>query len=237
MLNAWKNQDLKKKMLFTLFVVIIFRIGSVIPVPFMNISALQSLMGSLEDGSLFTYFNTISGDAFSRATLFAMSITPYINSSIIMQLMTVVIPALERLTKEGEEGRKKMSAITRYLTVTLGLLQGTMFYFWLKNNRAPSGERIIMYNDGWESIFAAVVIIMTFTAGTALIMWLGEQINQKGVGNGISILFQDASIGSNFVAVHRYGNKTSGGCMDLLYLCTGFCDCIFGRNVVHSVYE
>lgn len=107
MLNAWKNQDLKKKMLFTLFVVIIFRIGSVIPVPFMNISALQSLMGSLEDGSLFTYFNTISGDAFSRATLFAMSITPYINSSIIMQLMTVVIPALERLTKEGEEGRKK----------------------------------------------------------------------------------------------------------------------------------
>ena len=188
MLNAWKNQDLKKKMLFTLFVIIIFRIGSVIPVPFMNMSALQNLMGSLEDGSLFTYFNTISGDAFSRATLFAMSITPYINSSIIMQLMTVVIPALERLTKEGEEGRKKMSAITRYLTVTLGLLQGTMFYFWLKNNRAPSGERIIMYNTGWESIFAAVVIIMTFTAGTALIMWLGEQINQKGVGNGISIL-------------------------------------------------
>lgn len=188
MLNAWKNLELRKKMLFTLFVVIIFRIGSVIPVPFMNIGALQSLMGNLEDGSLFTYFNTISGDAFSRATMFAMSITPYINSSIIMQLMTVVIPALERLTKEGEEGRKKMSAITRYLTVILGLLQGTMFYFWLKNNRAPSGARIIMYNEGWEGIFAAVVIVMTFTAGTALIMWLGEQINQKGVGNGISIL-------------------------------------------------
>lgn len=188
MLNAWKTLELRKKMLFTLFIVIIFRIGSVIPVPFMNIGALQSLMGNLEDGSLFTYFNTISGDAFSRATMFAMSITPYINASIIMQLMTVVIPALERLTKEGEEGRKKMSAITRYLTVILGLLQGTMFYFWLKNNKAPSGEKIIMYNSGWESIFTALVIIMTFTAGTALIMWLGEQINQKGVGNGISIL-------------------------------------------------
>lgn len=188
MLNAWKNPDLKKKMLFTLFVVIIFRIGSIIPVPFLDIHALQSLMGSLEDGSMFTYFNTISGDAFSRATLFALSISPYINSSIIMQLMTVVLPYLERLTKEGEEGRKKMDAITRYLTVTLGLLQGTMFYFWLKNNRAPSGERIIMYNDGWEGIFTAVVIILTFTAGTALIMWLGEQINQKGVGNGVSIL-------------------------------------------------
>ena len=188
MLNAWKNLELRKKMLFTLFVVIIFRIGSVIPVPFMNIGALQSLMGNLEDGSLFTYFNTISGDAFSRATMFAMSITPYINSSIIMQLMTVVIPALERLTKEGEEGRKKMSAITRYLTVILGLLQGTMFYFWLRNNTAPSGAKIIMYDEGWEGIFAAVVIVMTFTAGTALIMWLGEQINQKGVGNGISIL-------------------------------------------------
>lgn len=188
MLNAWKTLELRKKMLFTLFVVIIFRIGSVIPVPFMNIGALQSLMGSLGEGSLFTYFNTISGDAFSRATMFAMSITPYINASIIMQLMTVVIPALERLTKEGEEGRKKMSAITRYLTVILGLLQGTMFYLWLRNNRAPSGAKIVMYDEGFAGIFAAIVIVMTFTAGTALIMWLGEQINQKGVGNGISIL-------------------------------------------------
>lgn len=188
MLNAWKVPDLRKKILFTLFVVIVFRIGSVIPVPFLNMDALQSLMEGLEEGSLFSYLNTISGDSFSRATLFAMSITPYINASIIMQLMTVVIPALERMTKEGEEGRKKMNAITRYLTVILGLLQGTAFYFWLKNNRSKNGISITMYNQGFEGVFSAIVIILTFTAGTALIMWLGEQINQKGVGNGISII-------------------------------------------------
>lgn len=182
MRNAWKVPELRKKILFTLVVIIVFRIGSVIPVPFLDINALQTLMNGVESGSLFDYLNMMSGDAFSHATMFAMSISPYINASIIMQLLTVIIPALERMSKEGEEGRKKMGALTRYLTVILGLLQGTMFYLWLKNNR------ITMFNDGFSGIFTAIVIILTFTAGTALIMWLGEQINQKGVGNGISIL-------------------------------------------------
>lgn len=182
MRNAWKVPDLRKKILFTLMVVIIFRIGSVIPVPFLDVNALKIMMSNVDDNSLFGYLNMMSGDAFSHATMFAMSISPYINSSIIMQLLTVIIPALERMTKEGEEGRKKMGALTRYLTVILGLAQGTMFYLWLKNNR------ITMFNDGFSGIFTAIVIILTFTAGTALIMWLGEQINQKGIGNGISIL-------------------------------------------------
>lgn len=182
MRNAWKVPDLRKKILFTLMVVIIFRIGSVIPVPFLDVNALKIMMSNVTDNSLFGYLNMMSGDAFSHATMFAMSISPYINASIIMQLLTVIIPALERMTKEGEEGRKKMGALTRYLTVILGLVQGTMFYLWLKNNR------ITMFNDGFSKIFTAIIIILTFTAGTALIMWLGEQINQKGVGNGISIL-------------------------------------------------
>lgn len=182
MRNAWKVPDLRKKILFTLMVVIIFRIGSVIPVPFLDVNALKTMMSNVDDNSLFGYLNMMSGDAFSHATMFAMSISPYINASIIMQLLTVIIPALERMTKEGEEGRKKMGALTRYLTVILGLAQGTMFYLWLKNNR------ITMFNDGFSKIFTAIIIILTFTAGTALIMWLGEQINQKGVGNGISIL-------------------------------------------------
>ena len=123
--NAWGIPDLRKKILFTLFIIVIFRIGSVIPVPFLDISALNTLMGNLsENGGMLAYLDTMSGGAFSNATLFAMSVTPYINSSIIIQLLTVAIPALERLSKEGEEGRKKIGKITRYVTVLLGLNQG-----------------------------------------------------------------------------------------------------------------
>lgn len=182
--NAWKVPDLRKKLIFTLFVVIIFRIGSVIPVPFLDAQGLKAMMSGLdESGSFFGFVNMLSGGAFAHGTLFALSIQPYINASIIMQLMTVVIPALERLTKEGEEGRKKMSAITRILTVVIGVLQSTLFYLWLRNN-----GQVTMYNHGFAGIFSAVTIVLVLTAGTALIMWLGEQINVKGVGNGISIL-------------------------------------------------
>lgn len=185
--NAWKIPDLRKKMLFTIFVVFLFRIGSVIPVPFLDVEALKALTASTQnsDGSLnlFSMMNMYSGGAFSNATLFAMSVTPYINSSIIMQLLTVAIPPLERLAKEGMEGRKKIATITRYVTVILGIIQGTAYYIYLLR----SG--IVNY-VGWDfsGIFAAIVIILVFTAGTALMMWLGEQINQNGVGNGISIL-------------------------------------------------
>ncbi len=183
--NAWAVPDIRKKVLFTLLIIVAFRVGSVIPVPFLDMNALQQLMQSngVDTGnSMVTYLNTLSGGAFSNATIFAMGVTPYINSSIIMQLLTVAIPPLERMAKEGEAGRKKIATITRYVTVLLGLIQGTAYYFYLKN----SG--VTIYNTGFSLWFTAFVIILAFTAGTAVMMWLGEQINQYGIGNGISIL-------------------------------------------------
>lgn len=192
--NAWRIPDLRKKLLFTLLIIIVFRIGSVIPVPFLDMNTLNELMaplntaGSDMSNTFLAYINTLSGGAFSNATLFAMSVTPYINASIIIQLLTVAIPALERLAKEGEEGRKKIGTITRYTTVGLGLIQGFAYYFYLLNTRTSTGKVCVSFTDGFDAVFAAIVIILVFTAGTALMMWLGEQINQYGIGNGISIL-------------------------------------------------
>ena len=180
--NAWRIPDLRKKILYTLLIIIVFRFGSVIPAPFLDASALSELMASAGENSALGYINMLTGGAFSYASLFAMGITPYINSSIIMQLLTIAIPPLERLAKEGEEGRKKIATITRYVTVVLGLIQGVAYYFYLRTNG------IVAYTDGFAGVFVAVVIVLTFTAGTALIMWMGEQINEKGVGNGISII-------------------------------------------------
>lgn len=188
LINAFKVADLRKKLLYTILIVIVFRIGSAIPVPFLNVDALKGLMGNLnEGGALLAYLDTLSGGAFAQATLFAMSISPYINSSIIMQLMTVALPVLENLQKEGEEGRKKLTAITRYVTIILGVMQGSGYYVYLRNS-SYAGKSIIKYTDGIEGIFVAVVVVATFTAGTALMMWLGERINEKGIGNGVSIL-------------------------------------------------
>ena len=180
--NAWRIPDLRKKLLYTLLIIIVFRFGSVIPAPFLDAAALSELMANAGQNSALGYINMLTGGAFSYASLFAMGITPYINSSIIMQLLTIAIPALERLSKEGEEGRKKIATITRYVTVGLGLIQGVAYYFYLRN----SG--IVEYTDGFAGVFVACVIVLTFTAGTALIMWMGEQINEKGIGNGISII-------------------------------------------------
>ena len=151
---------------------------------------LAGLMGFVTDSSsanAFAYLNTLSGGAFAQATLFAMSVTPYINSSIIMQLLTVAIPPLERMAKEGEEGRKKIGAITRYVAVVLGLVQGLAYYLYLRGS-SYEGTPIVTYTEGAAGVFTAIVIVLVFTAGTAMMMWLGEQINQKGIGNGISIL-------------------------------------------------
>ena len=196
--NAWSIPDLRRKILFTLLIIIVFRIGSVIPVPFLDSNVLSAVMApatDVMDGSsnMIAYLNTLSGGAFSNATLFAMGITPYINSSIIIQLLCVAIPALERLTKEGEAGRRKIGTITRYVTVALGLIQGTAYFFYLKNTVCTSegdyyGQHITVYNEGFSMVFAGIVIVLVFTAGTALMMWLGEQINKYGIGNGISIL-------------------------------------------------
>ena len=181
--NAWSLPDLRKKILFTLLIIVVFRIGSVIQVPFLDTAALRSVMNPDDwSNTMLSYMNTLSGGAFSNATLFAMGITPYINSSIIIQLLCVAIPPLERLAREGEAGRRKISAITRYVTVGLGIIQGTAYYFYLLNSK------VTLYNSGFELWFSAIVIILVFTAGTAVMMWLGEQINSHGIGNGISIL-------------------------------------------------
>lgn len=181
--NAWSLPDLRKKILFTLLIIVVFRIGSVIQVPFLDTAALRSVMNPDDwSNTMLSYMNTLSGGAFSNATLFAMGITPYINSSIIIQLLCVAISPLERLAREGEAGRRKISAITRYVTVGLGIIQGTAYYFYLLNSK------VTLYNSGFELWFSAIVIILVFTAGTAVMMWLGEQINSHGIGNGISIL-------------------------------------------------
>ena len=182
--NAWKIADLRKKIIFTALIVLVFRVGSAIPVPFTDIGE-SGIISDPNAGTFMNYLAMMTGDAFTYGTIFAMSITPYINSSIIMQLLAVAIPALERLQKEGEEGRKKIASITRFVTIGLGLLQSTAYYFYLRSQgylvESAQGK-------GFASVFAAFVIILCFTAGTALIMWLGERINEKGIGNGISII-------------------------------------------------
>ena len=187
-INAWKIADLRKKILFTLLVILLFRIGAAIPVPFLDLPASGILNSEESAGTFMEYLSMMTGDAFNYGTIFAMSITPYINSSIIMQLLTVAIPALERLSKEGEEGRKKIASITRYVTIVLGLIQSTAYFIYLKNQgyllKDVDG---VAYTGGW-AFFQGLVIIGTFVGGTALIMWLGERINEKGIGNGISII-------------------------------------------------
>lgn len=180
--NAFATKEIRKKLMFTLFILIIFRIGAAIPVPYVDASALVNLMG--DGNNFFGYLDMLSGGAFKNATIFAMSITPYINASIIIQLLTVAIPALERMSKEAE-GRKQISKITRYVTVAIALLQATGFYFLL---RSTPGAIPTEYSTGFNMWFSAIVIILVFTAGAALLMWLGEQINDKGIGNGISII-------------------------------------------------
>ena len=185
--NAWKIEEIRKKILFTLLILLLYRIGNSIPVPYVNVEYLQQYFSTLENTVLGLY-NVMSGGAFSSATIFALSIQPYINASIIIQLLCIAIPALERMAKEeGEEGKKKINNITRYSTVGIGLLQGFAYYMLIKNNNLLSESGV------WQGI----VIVMTFTAGSALVMWMGEQITEFGIGNGISmILF--ASIVSRF---------------------------------------
>lgn len=178
--NAWKIADLRKKLLYTLLIIFIFRIGSAIPLPYLNPAALQSMINA--NGSLFGYLNILSGGSFGQATLFALSISPYITSSIVIQLLAVAIPYLERLSKEGEDGRKKLNKITRYTTVGLALFQSIAYYFMFRNMNAVS------YRDGFQGVFAALVIILALTAGACIVVWLGECVNEKGIGNGISIL-------------------------------------------------
>ena len=182
--NAWKIAELRKKIIFTLFILLIYRVGNVIPVPYIDTATLASYFDSVLSSTILGLYNAMSGSAFSQATVFALGIQPYINSSIIIQLLTVAIPALERLAKDGgEDGKKKIARITRFTTVGLGLLMGWAYYVML-NNYAAQGMSIITA----KGFLPAMVIIFTFTAGSAVVMWLGEQISEFGIGNGISMI-------------------------------------------------
>ena len=181
--NAWKIPELRKKILFTIFALLIFRLGSAVPVPFVNGELFAAQMSAM-NGTIFGLLGAMNGTAFSYATVFALGVQPYINSSIIVQLLTVAIPALERLQKEGgEEGRKKIAAITRYVTVAIALLQGFGYLTLVRT----AGSDILDF-AGLPEIWGSIVIILSFTAGSAFIMWLGEQITEYGIGNGISII-------------------------------------------------
>ena len=182
--NAWKIPELRKKIIFTLFILLIYRVGNVIPVPYIDTLTLASYFDSVLSTTILGLYNAMSGSAFSQATVFALGIQPYINASIIIQLLTVAIPALERLAKDGgEEGKKTIAKITRYTTVGLGLLMGWAYYMMLKNY-SMQGFSIITDNG----ILPAIVIILAFTAGSAMVMWLDEQITEFGIGNGISMI-------------------------------------------------
>ena len=178
--NAWKSVEIRKKILYTLLILVIFRVGCAIPVPFLDASALSNMMG--DSGNILSYLDILSGGALSKATLFALSIQPYINSSIIIQLLTYALPPLERLQKEGEEGRKKIQKITNVVSMFLALIMAYAYYLTMRSAGA------VTYTSGGSGVFAAIVIIAAFVAGSSLIVWLGNQINEKGIGNGISLI-------------------------------------------------
>ncbi|MFQ6840661.1 MAG: preprotein translocase subunit SecY [Agathobaculum sp.] len=221
--NAWHMPELRKKILYTLFILLIFRFGSCIPVPFINTDLLAAYFETAAvSGSMLGYLNMFTGGGLSSATIFAMSITPYINASIILQLLTVAIPALERMVKDGgEEGRKKIASWTRYLAVILGLLQGFSYYALLRAQGFLASD----------SPLAAAAIILTFTAGTALIMWLGEHITQNGIGNGISIILfagivsRGPSLIQTMISLFRSG--TTGILSALLMIVIGLAIIVF----------
>ena len=182
--NAWSIPELRKKLIFTVLIMLLYRIGNVIPVPFIDVASLSSYFESVLSETILGLYDAMSGSAFSTATILALGIQPYINSSIIIQLLTIAIPALERLSKEGgEEGKKTINRITRYTTVGLGLLMGWAYYMMLVNY-ASGGFKIITE----EGFLPALVIILAFAAGSTVVMWLGEQITEHGIGNGISMI-------------------------------------------------
>ena len=183
--NAWKIPELKNKLLFTLLIVLLYRIGASIPLPWVS-SEIYTAFQSMSAGDMFQYLNLLSGDAFSRATLFALSVSPYITASIVMQLLTIAIPALERMAKDGENGKKKITAITRIVTVALALITAYGYTMYLEN--MFSSYITYATQKGAALWFCRITLILCYCAGASLIMWLAEKINEKGIGNGISII-------------------------------------------------
>ena len=177
--NAWKITDLRKRLLFTLLVLVLFRLGSAIPVPYITADALDSMF---QAGSMLNYLNMMSGGNLSNCTIFALGVQPYINATIIVQLLTVAIPYLENLAKEGEQGRRKLNRINNYVGAGIALVLSIGYYFVIRRMGA------LKYTDGFSGIFSAIVIVLCFTAGAQLVTWMGNQIDQKGIGNGVSLL-------------------------------------------------
>lgn len=177
--NAWKVPELRNKILYTLLIILIFRIGCHVPVPFMDPEAVKDMFA---EGNFLSYMNILSGGALSQGTLFSLSIQPYINASIIVQLLTYALPPLENLQKEGESGRKKLQKITSFVSLGIALVMAYAYYLTLRNNHA------LTYTSGFAGAFAGAVIVLAFVAGASLVVWLGNRVNEKGIGNGISII-------------------------------------------------
>ena len=213
--KAWGVPELRKKIVFTLLILLIFRIGNAIPVPYINTTLLGNYLDSMS-GTVLGLYNVMSGGAFAEATVFALGVQPYINSSIIIQLLTIAIPALERLARDGgEAGKKKIASITRYATVAIALLQGFGYYMICKNYN-------ILEQQG---IWPALVIIVSFVAGSSFVMWLGEQVNEFCVGNGISIILFAGILSRvpNMVTMGASYIRTKGsiGCLWIALLIVG----------------
>ena len=182
--NAWKVPELKKKLLFTLMIILLYRIGASLYVPYVDVNALSTNLEWFGSESIFAFVSLISGDAFSKATLFALSVSPYITASIVMQLLTIALPPLERLSKQGEEGKKKITAYTRLVTVGLALITAYGYVKLLESYSLLT----ISKADGFMYYFGTIVMVACFCAGAAVIMWLAEKINDHGIGNGISMI-------------------------------------------------
>ena len=218
-LNAWKIKELRYKLLYTRFIILIFRVGAQITVPYINQDVVSQVLGAT-DNVFFGYVNLLTGGGFQNATIFAMSITPYINASIIIQLLCIAIPALERRVKEGGDGQRFQMQLTRYGTVILGVLQGLVYYITLSSrSMAITGtDNVTHYVISSPNAWKAIVIILTFTAGTAFIMWLGERITEKGIGNGISILLFAGIIARVPSVAYSTYQKVANGALSLWVL-------------------
>ena len=177
--NAWRIPELRSKLLFTLLIIVLYRLGANIPVPYVDPEVFANA-SAVASGTILYYLNLLSGDALGRATLFALGVSPYITASIVIQLLTIAIPALERLAQQGEEGRKKITALTRVVTIALALVTAIGYAFYLS-----SSGFLVLDKLGW---FSGAVIVACYCAGAALVMWLAEKINESGIGNGISII-------------------------------------------------
>src|SRR5687768_17719234 len=182
--NLFAIAELRKRVLFTLGMLIVYRIGGHIPTPGINTAALAQLVEQAR-GTMFGLYNMFSGDNLSRMTIFALGIMPYISASIILQLLTVVWPYLERVSKEGELGRRKITQYTRYGTIALSIVQSMGIAIWLERSTQIAGGLPLVYNPGWGF---RLMTVLTLTTGTTLVMWLGEQITERGIGNGMSLI-------------------------------------------------